>query len=194
MTEPAEEFLIDDMETLQVLVDDTRLEIIELLSEPHSVTELAEAMGVPRTRLYHHVKLLEQIEAIVAVDERRSGAKTEAVYRVAARNFTPSPEFLESASPKDRGAAIIDSLLSVTRADFLRSIDKDLITLDQRAANRSLSLTRRVVKLTPEQATDLVERLEALLSEFDDHDNRDDENASVYGVLTIVHPSSRPSA
>lgn len=190
MSEPAEQFLIHDIETLQIIVDDTRLEIIELLFEPHSVAELSEAMGVPRTRLYHHIKLLEHVGAIVAVDERKSGAQTEIVYRVAAKNFTPSEAFLESASPKDRGAAIIDSLLSVTRSDFLRSIDRDLISLDQQRPARSLSLARRILKLTPDQATDLVERLEALLSEFDDHD---DENASAYGVLTIVHPSSRAS-
>ena len=56
--QPAETFQIDDVETLRLIVDETRVDNIELLGQPPSVAEIAERMGVPRTRLYHHFKLL----------------------------------------------------------------------------------------------------------------------------------------
>ena len=92
--EPAETFPIDDLETLKLIVTEPRIEIIELLRKPSSVAQLAERMGVPRTRLYHHINTLEEIGVIVVVDERRAGALNEKIYQVAAMSYQPSETFL----------------------------------------------------------------------------------------------------
>jgi DNA-binding transcriptional ArsR family regulator len=186
--QPAETFPIDDVETLRLIVDETRVEIIELLGKPHSVAEIAERMGVPRTRLYHHFKLLEDAGVIVVVAERPAGAMTEKIYQVAAKTFQPSAEFQESATPRDLAGALIDSLFSITRTDFVRAVAEQDIELQDAADRRTLSLSRRLITLSPERAHELVERLEALILEFDDDP---DEAARAYGILTIIHPSSR---
>ena len=88
MTEGLPEvFEIEDAETFEMLADPSRVEMLERLHHPASVGELAEDMGVPRTRLYHHVKLLEEAGMIRVVDTRRKGAMEEKVYQVAARSF-----------------------------------------------------------------------------------------------------------
>src|SRR3954452_11214244 len=56
------ERLISDVETLKAISDPLRLKILEVMDaqfgEPWSVKELASALDVPQTRLYHHVELL----------------------------------------------------------------------------------------------------------------------------------------
>ena len=69
--------VIDDVATLKAMADPTRAAILELLTEPRSVTELARTLDVPRTRLYHHVELLREKGLVEQVDERRVGALTE---------------------------------------------------------------------------------------------------------------------
>ena len=83
--------VIDDVETLKVVAESTRFAILELLTAPRSVTELAAALGAPRTRLYHHVELLRSKELVEQVDERRVGALTERVYAPTAHTFRPGP-------------------------------------------------------------------------------------------------------
>jgi len=158
--QPAEVFPIDDLETLQLITNEPRIEILELLRKPASVAQLAERMGVPRTRLYHHVNTLEEIGAIAVVDERRAGAMTEKIYQVAAKTYQPSEKFLETATPKEQAAAIIDSLYSITKSDFLRAAEQERLDLAEDERRRRLSLARRVYTLTPERATELVTRME----------------------------------
>jgi DNA-binding transcriptional ArsR family regulator len=186
--EPAEEFPIDDLETLGIIIGEPRIEIIEMLRQPLSVAELAGKMDVPRTRLYHHIKMLEEVGAIVVVDERRAGAMTEKIYQVAAKSFQPSEKFLESAAPKEQAEAILDSVFSITKTDFLRAVERKLVSMKDAEQARRLTIARHLFTLTPERITELVTRLEELLSEFKDEETEDTEP---FGLLVVGHPSSR---
>lgn len=88
--EPKEVFWIDDVQTFELLADPTKVEILELTAVPHSVSEIAQAMGVPRTRLYHHVGALEEAGIIAVAATRQAGAMTEKLYQAAAKSY-PSP-------------------------------------------------------------------------------------------------------
>src|SRR5262245_46354904 len=71
---PEPERLVADVETLKALSDPLRLRIIERMvtriDEPWTVKELAAELGVPPTRLYHHVDLLLERELIRPVERR----------------------------------------------------------------------------------------------------------------------------
>src|SRR5690606_13459481 len=122
MPEPDEVFEIDDAETFEMLVDPLRVEMIERLFEPASVTELAEAMRVPRTRLYHHIRLLEEAGMIRVVATRQRGAIPEKIYQASAKIYKPSDRFLAESPPDQYAVAVVDSLLSWTRADIRRAV------------------------------------------------------------------------
>ena len=187
--EPAESFQFDDLETLQLIVAEPRIEIIELLRKPSSVAQLAERMGVPRTRLYHHINTLEEIGAIVVVDERRAGALNEKIYQVAARSFQPSEQFLASATPREQAIGILDSLFSITRSDLVRAVERERMSLSDAESKRSMMIARHMLTLTPERRTEFVGRLESLIHEFGEDDESDDTEP--FGLLIIAHPSSR---
>lgn len=187
--EPAETFPIDDLETLKLIVTEPRIEIIELLRKPSSVAELADRMGVPRTRLYHHINTLEEIGAIVVVDERRAGALNEKIYQVAARSFQPSEKYLESATPKEQAIGIIDSLFSITRNDLVRAVERGQVSLSDPESKQSMTIARHMLTLTPKRRSELIERLGSLIHEFAEDD--ESEETEPFGLLIIAHPSSR---
>jgi DNA-binding transcriptional ArsR family regulator len=184
----AEVFWIQDEETFELLTDQTRIEIIEHLGEPRSVTELAESMGVPRTRLYHHVKLLEEAGLIEVVDTRRAGALTEKILLVAASSFQPSEAFLATASPKQQRDAILGAVFGATRADFAKTLEAEgLEALEDKDGQRSLILGRMVFDLTPNQLHEFVTELEALLERYA-HMCDDDPDAIPVAAVSLVYP------
>jgi len=187
--QPAEVFPIDDLETLQLITTEPRIALIELLRKPASVAQLAELLEVPRTRLYHHINALEEIGAIVVVDERRAGALNEKVYQVAAKTFQPSEKFLEGATPKEQAIAILDSLFSITRTDLLRAVERNRVDITDSESKRSMMIARHMLTLNPERRVELIDRFESLLLEFA-NDEETDGTAS-FGLLIIAHPSSR---
>src|SRR3954454_7526125 len=79
---------IRDAETLRALGDPTRVRILETMVQrqdpPWSVKELAAALGVPQTRLYHHVEQLLAHDLVRAVERRVVSGIIETRYRVTA--------------------------------------------------------------------------------------------------------------
>ncbi len=188
-TTPAEVFWIEDAETLELLGDPLRLEMLETLFEPRSVTEVADLVRVPRTRLYHHVKLLEEAGLIRVVSTRDVGALTERLYQVTAKSIRPSERFLDEAIPKERAEAMLTALFGATRADFVRAVDEGRASLREEKDRRRVSLARRLLTLTPERLTEFVDAVEALIDSYESE--TDDPDAIPVGVLHVIYPSSR---
>jgi DNA-binding transcriptional ArsR family regulator len=181
--------VIDDVETLKAIADPTRAALIELLAEPRTVTQLAQALGVPRTRLYHHVELLQSKELVEQVDERRVGALTERVYALTAKVIRPSARLLRSADADERLAALMTLLFDTTKADVQRSFAAGEIELDEPDDVRRIALGRSIAYLAPEQANEFICELDALVARFDAaHDSRNDRP---FAFVWALYPSSR---
>jgi DNA-binding transcriptional ArsR family regulator len=180
--------VIDDLATLKAIADPTRAAILELLAEPRSVTELAAALEVPRTRLYHHVELLRSKGLIEEVAQRRAGALTERVYALTAKVFRPSARLLRSRDAQQRVEAITTLLFDTTKSDLARGVASGDVKFDQ--AEARFGLGRSIAFLTPEQAAEFVTELEALVARFDEaHASTDD--ARPFALVWALYPSSR---
>lgn len=186
MTEPAEVFEIDDVETFEMLSDPTRVELLERLFEPASVSELAEAMNVPRTRLYHHIRLLEETGLIRVVEVRQRGALPEKVYRQAARLYRPSEKFRRNHPLPRRAAAIVDPLLSTTRADIIRSVTDGRFDLDEPDGSTCM-LARHLVVLSAERRQQFMTDLKAVLDRYQDSD----PDGELVATTLLAYTSSR---
>jgi DNA-binding transcriptional ArsR family regulator len=170
-------FVVDDLETLKVIAEPTRVALIELLAEPRSVTQLADALGVPRTRLYHHVELLESKGVVEQVDSRRAGALTERIYALTAKTFRPSARLLRSGDVETFTTWIFDA----TKADIGRAA----------AAGDSAPLAggRSIAFLDEATAHAFADELQALVERFDAaHDERCERP---YAFVWALYPSSR---
>jgi DNA-binding transcriptional ArsR family regulator len=191
--EQADVFWIDDTETFEILGDPRRMEIIELSMTPRSVTEMAEILGVPRTRLYHHINLLERAGIIAVASTRQSGAVTEKLYQATAHSFQPSEKLMETAQPREQALAVIGSIFSSTQADFVRAVEMGLISFTDRKERRRVSIGRQLLRLTPQRLHELIGRVEELLADFSE-DDESSEDAEAVGVLFLIHPSSRDAS
>ena len=188
--EPADVFLIEDGETFDVLADPMRIEILEICNGPRSVGEIAEAMDVPRTRLYHHVNMMEEKGILAIAETRQKGAMTEKLYQAAAKSFKPGERFLEEATPRERAEAMISSLLGATKADFLKSVEQGLFGFWDQAGKRKLAFGRSLLHLTEAQLDELIADIDALMAKYAPSDDPDPDAMPV-AFVTILHPSSR---
>ena len=188
MTQPADVFEIDDARTLEMLADPLRLELLEHLYQPASVSEVAEVLDVPRTRLYHHVRLLEQAGMIKVVRTRQRGAIPEKIYQVTAKDFRPSARFLAESRPRQVIAAIVDSLLSFTRMDITRSFTEGRFAFGERTEHRRAMLSRNLVMLSPGRLHTFLAELQGLIDRYDDQPDPDGEPVA---IVALVYPSSR---
>ena len=194
MAKPDETFWLETAEHFDILSDTTRLEMIELLMKPRSVRELAGEMGVPRTRLYHHMNLLEEAGMIRVVDTRPSGAQTEKVYQVAAYSFQPSREYLETADPREQAHAVLTSIFAATEADFVRSVAEGSASLDDHSSQRKMQIRRGLLLLDEARLHDFITELDAVYEKYDiDHDTLDDlgDDIQVIATVSLVYRSAR---
>ncbi len=199
---PAEEYVIDNLETLKVLADPLRLNIVEYLREPSTVKEVAEKIDRPPTKLYYHFNLLEKHNIIKMVDTRLVSGIVEKHYQAAAFRYRLARGLL---SPKDEQ---FDENLEVMLNGIFRSAFEDVresfikgsigIPEDdddpQTPPHRRMVLQQSRASLAPERAEEFYEKLRGLLDEYG-FTQRDIDTAApdkrLYKLTLLLHPSSR---
>jgi DNA-binding transcriptional ArsR family regulator len=182
--------VIKDVETLKAMAEPTRAAILEHLAEPQSVTQLARALDVPRTRLYHHMELLRSKGLIEVVEERRVGPMTEQLYAPAAKTFRVDQGLLTTGDLAERVDAITTLLFDTTKSDLRRSLLSGDASLERRDGLRELGVGRSIAFLTAAQAEEFIAELEALEARFDDS-NRPAAEARPFALTWAVYPASR---
>src|SRR5215470_15863362 len=79
---------------LRALAHPLRLRILELFAEaPRTTKQVADLLGEPPTRLYHHVAALERAGLLKLKETRKNRGTVEKWYEAVARSFdgqTPS--------------------------------------------------------------------------------------------------------
>jgi DNA-binding transcriptional ArsR family regulator len=191
--EPEDVRYIRDVDTLRAISDATRMRILETMvqrREPGwSVKELAAALQVPQTRLYHHVELLLERDLIRPVERRVVSGIIETRYAAVATNFQLDRALF--AADSDEGLAVLHETLravfDTARSELelairLRSVDAS----PDAPPDRRLLLSRGLTRLTAAHAGELRERLTALIDEFGEDDA--DDGASAWGLVVALYP------
>src|SRR5688572_6992339 len=84
------------LDQMKVLADPLRIRILELLGEERTTKQVAGILGLPPTRLYHHVAALERVGLVrLARTQQRRGA-VEKYYHAVARAFSADPRLFTS--------------------------------------------------------------------------------------------------
>ena len=200
---PDRERLVADVETLKALSDPLRLRILETMvsrsDATWSVKELATALDVPQTRLYHHVELLLERDLIRLASQRVVSGIIESRYRVAALSFRLDRRFL-SGDPElhDAGRELLHSVFDSARDEVAAALHAWLSAHPEEdpqgeaaddAPDRPL-LTRGLAMLSPERATEFRRRLVELMAEYDT--DATSTEAVPFGFLFALYPT--PSA
>ena len=181
------EFEIRDLETMKVLTHPVRIAILELLVEPATVTALAEELGVPRTRLYRHLHRLEKAGLVEAVQTRQVRGTTESSYRAVADRFVPAPELLSESPLHEVVEIALSIILDTTRTELGSRLHSGELSMAQSAAERTMSFGRQVLRLTAEQATELIDEMEAKVAQLAEDAGGDEEDTHPYVFQYVVH-------
>lgn len=193
MSRVDEVFEIEDLRVLELVNNPTRLRIFRHLAEPRTVKEVAEAMGVPVTRLYYHVGLLEEVGVIQAVETRKVGAMIEKLYQCVAGTFRPSAKLLEGSNDVGRVAkAAANAVISGARVDAEQGLFHHFEALaegKERSEQYPGSISRTVRTMTREQARDFVAQLEEFVTEWGrDTDEEDPDDVEEYAFSVVFFP------
>jgi DNA-binding transcriptional ArsR family regulator len=192
---PAEELIVEDVETLKVMADPLRLRLMELLVKPRTVKQIAATLDIPPTKLYYHVNLLEKHDLIRVVDTRVVSGIIEKQYQVVAKAFRAKKGLLSPGSDSydDSMESTLSGMFDRTIADIIHSAREGLIDETENAPEcLALNLYRYRLRLDQTQAEDFRERLHALLDEFRDLSRTpENEDAQAYRFLYVMYPTAR---
>jgi DNA-binding transcriptional ArsR family regulator len=191
---PEPEFTINDLETLKVLADPLRLQIVELCTQaPRTVKQVASVLNMPPTKLYYHIKQLEERSLIRVVDTRIVSGIVEKQYQAAAFHYRVNAELfsLTSQAGKEGLNVMLTGLFDDIREDIQNSAEADVLDVspnedDGRLLRRSLLLSRHMLRLRPEDAEVFYQRLKNLIDEYTD---RSESGEQLYGLLVALYPS-----
>lgn len=163
-------FVVREPEQLRALGDDLRAEIVVRLREhARSTTELAEALGLPRGTVGHHLKVLEKAGLIRVVRTRRVRALTERYYGRTARLF-----LFKSTDDADG-----EDVRNVAAAS-LRAAAEEILPGDD-DGRTTFAVLR--VRLNADDARRFTRRLEKLQREFLEADDPDGEPFGLASAL-----------
>ncbi len=195
-----EEFIIRDLDTLKVVADSLRMQILDLLREkPLTVKQLAGDLDITPTKLYYHINLMEKHGLIRVVDTRLVSGILEKRYQAAARFYRFDHHLLmPTANTGDVGLdMMLSTVMDDVKADIKKSVGEGVIDMErdenvEKPEPRHLLISRIISRLNAEQAAEFYERMEELVKEFAELRIKP-ENAreQVFTMLVALYPSTR---
>ncbi len=179
------EKLLTEIAQFEALANPTRMRILHESSQPITVAKLAERLGTPKTRLYYHVNLLIETGLLVQVDQRKSGARIERIFRVAARNFRPGPGAWEQTDDPHRAADLAAGIIfEPARAETAAVLERGF-----QGTMPIAEFGRWLVHLTDNEATAFATRVGDLIAEFRKDDRRPGPHTTAYAFTFAFAPT-----
>lgn len=196
LPEPLPSRTIADVETLKALADPVRIRILEsMCSHPiqdWTVKQIARALGTGPTKLYHHIRILEERDLIHPSGQQLVRGIVETSYRTAQLELRLDRAFLSSTSDEVRSTAhaALLSVFDLARQDLEAAVRGGLVTADgETPLAGPFILTRTLIRTTRARSIEFRERMQALLHEYTDESSGD----LTLAVLVSLHPVGVPA-
>jgi DNA-binding transcriptional ArsR family regulator len=202
-------YVVKDLETLKVLSDPLRMDILRLISFTNirgkfaTVKDLAEELDMPATKLYYHINLLEKHGLILVGDTQIVSGIIEKRYQVVAEDISVHKHIIatDDSSEDEQIDQLLETLSSILDSAYL-NLKKSLKTLnEQKQREKSadaearkkfdLSFSNTEFFLTTRQAKELKRKLTELMEEYDSTSNRNiqkDAEGLNFGCTLILTP------
>lgn len=112
-------FIIDTLDKLKVISDPLRTKMLmNLIKQEYTGQQLAELLGIPKTKIYFHIKELQKHGIIQIVKEEEKNAIIQKFYKAVARRFIPSDELLPSHELIETSRQVFMETLVTTRKEI----------------------------------------------------------------------------
>src|SRR5918996_3635847 len=121
--------VVSDLDVLRLISDPVRIQLLELMrSAPRTVKELASELGVPATRLYYHMNLLEDHGLIRVASTRIVSGIVEKRYEVTAARLSVDRSLLSHIGEPTTGLEThLAFVLDEAKAEILNANRAGLI-------------------------------------------------------------------
>jgi len=167
-------YKLDRVDQVRLLAHPLRLRLFEAFAlEPRTTHQVARALGLAPTRLYHHVNALERVGLLQLKETRQVRGATEKYYQAVARMLEVEPGLFTARGKGGRGArtaaartrqgieAIVGQVVDGARGD----LDDALVRYADTPEELRPVAARMVVHARPERIQELRGRILALVEE-----------------------------
>lgn len=182
--QPIEELWLHDIETIKIYADPRRLEIIKLMQKPTTVKEISDRLDIAPSKLYYHIKLLRDHGLIQEVGHNIESGIVEKIYQVRARHFKMVNPLINAEVPPEAADALISSMLDETAQAFRQTLLHE--KRDGRSPPRYPFLSKKSVRLSEQQLTDLHQKMVAFIEELTTRAEENKASAEPEYELTLL--------
>ena len=192
---PAPIMMVHDLETLKILADPLRNQILEILAPGElTINQMAEKLGLAPSKLYYHINLLEKYGLIKEVDTIIKANIIEKVYWISAYECKMDENLCNFSTPEGQESVMTAMLAPIdsTREDILRSLQARAAALDQGAEEhpREVVIFRDLRMMTDQTADQFAERIKEVTRDFDQFEGDDESEEAHLRALTVsFYPS-----
>lgn len=192
---PAPIMMVRDLETLKILADPLRNQILEILA-PRKLTinQMAEKLGLAPSKLYYHINLMEKYGLIKEVDTIVKANIIEKVYWISAYECKMDDNLCNFSTPEGQESVMTAMLAPIdsTREDILRSLQARATALDRGAEEhpREVVIFRELRMMTDRTADQFAERIKEITRDFEEFEgDQGGEDAHMRALTVSFYPS-----
>jgi DNA-binding transcriptional ArsR family regulator len=153
---------LDQLEQAETLLKPSRIEVLRLLAEPRSCTEVAAQLDQTPQRVYYHVKRLVEAGLATQVSERRVRGIHEGVYQASARAYWLSPRLVGRIGLRTPQ----DELSLGYLLDLMEEVQADVAGLDRTAPELPSIGVSGEIRVRPEQRQEFLDDLKTALQDL----------------------------
>jgi DNA-binding transcriptional ArsR family regulator len=193
-----EEIRITDLETLKVISDPLRVQILErigLASDVGKLTtakQLSEDLDIPQTKLYYHIKLLEKHGLIRVAETRVVSGILEKHYQIRARRIRADLDISQnSLIDRDEGMALALASISTMFDTAYKNLEESFKqrledTKDGESDPVAMLSSQATVQLSPEEAQQFIDDIQELINKYTNINN---PNGLTFGLTLVFNPN-----
>lgn len=184
-----ETFIVTEPQQAAALLHPVRSEIISLLKEPRSATELSKEMNDSAQKVNYHLKALEKVGLVVRAGTRNVRNLVEVLYRSAGKTFLLSDSLglSQETMKKLQDQTALAHVLSLTE-----KIKRDAVSLMEQVEDEEIPSAVMQMELSLSG----VENRNAFLQDYADmltaliqkHHKPKEKNAKSYQVSMAMYP------
>lgn len=183
--------VVNHADALKALGDPLRLRILHVvMGEPGrtwSVKEIAAVLDQPVTKLYHHVKQLEQAELIADVESRVVSGIVEHRYQTGQLGLQFDDALFGSPATRDASIHQAATFVEESRDELVAFLSRPDADID------AVHLSKAYARLTPDEVHAVMAELSRLVDGFSAHKNDPErEHLPRTAMLFLVHPHVGP--
>lgn len=192
---PAPVMMVEDLETLKILADPMRNQILEILApEKLTINQMAKKLGLSPSKLYYHINLLEKYGLIQEVDSIVKANIIEKVYWISAYECKMNDNLCNFSTPEGQESTMTAMVTPIesTREDMMRSLEARVSALNQGAEEhpREVIIFRELRKMDDQAADAFAERIKEVLEDFESFDgDGEGEDVHVRALTVAFYPS-----